>query len=143
MSDSSADLVGTPPGAVRVAQTIILDWYDGPREGFVWLAHPESGWHFTVFAEHDGDEEPDDNLFLLAPLPEGAREAVDEALRDVGPPSGPHWVPEWRFPDEERQLAAEGILDRLIAGLDPPTVVVRSSSLESIEQIWLRSDRRE
>jgi hypothetical protein len=140
MNDVSADLVGTPPDTVRVARTIILDWSDGPREGFVWLARPESGWHFTIHAERSGDE-PDDNLFLFAALPDGAAETVDAALADLGPAPGPHWVPIWRFPSEERRLAAEAALDGLTAGLGRPTVVVRSSNLTSIDQVWSLTDR--
>lgn len=140
MHDPSAELVENFSGPIRVARTIILDWYDGPRAGFLWLDHPSSGWHFTIFAQRPWDDEEDDNLFLLAPLPAGAEATIDEALRDQGPPPGPHWAPIWRFPSEERQLAVEATLDALIAGLGSPTVVVRSADLKSIKGAWLRSD---
>ncbi|GLW91213.1 hypothetical protein Aglo03_20290 [Actinokineospora globicatena] len=49
-------LVGVRPGELRLRQAIVLGWCDGPLEGFLGFADPDSRWHFRSFAhQHNPD----------------------------------------------------------------------------------------
>lgn len=124
--------------AARVTRTISLDWYDGPRAGFVWLAEPKSGWYFTLWAEAPSTTDVDDRLYALSALPDDADRVIESALAPLNPPAEKkHWVPEWRFPATEQSPVADAALDSLIDSLPAPSVVVRSTDLDRITGAWL------
>lgn len=137
MSDPARDLVEDFT-KTEIARVVSLDWYDGPRAGFLWLSKPESGWYFRLWAEAFDSDDLDDRLYVLTPLPPGATGTVDAALAPLNPPAeAKNWVPDWQFPTENQRAAADTALNQLVQGLGEPQVVLRSADLTRIQGAWL------
>jgi hypothetical protein len=49
-------LLSTPVDQWTVRQVVVLDWYDGPREGVCSLASPGGEFFFELLAERPSDE---------------------------------------------------------------------------------------
>ena len=47
-------LASQPCANWQTQQVIVVDWYDGPREGLCHLAQPASEFYFVVLAENAG-----------------------------------------------------------------------------------------
>lgn len=123
---------------VEVARIVSLDWYDGPREGFVWLSEPRSAWYFTLWAEAPSSEDVDDRLYALARLPDDGERIIETLLAPLDLPSDRlHWVPHWWSHSKEQRTAAHGVLDALIERLEAPSVLVRSPFLDRFAAAWL------
>jgi hypothetical protein len=61
-------LVATPTSDLMTAKVIVLDWVDGPLEGFLSLENPKSAWYFRLFADNIRSDDVDDRLFALTPI---------------------------------------------------------------------------
>src|SRR5438876_4645618 len=84
-------------------QAVVFDWFDGPREGVCSLARPGGEFYFELLDERPNAEDLDDRLFRLSELAPGSVTEVLTATRELGQPTGPVWVPMWRFPNETAQ----------------------------------------
>src|SRR4051812_14744264 len=99
MSTVESQLAGTPPEALTVGRVLVLEWYDGPRDGFIDLSHPQSCWYFQLLGERVDNHDVDSRLYLLSAVPAGV---IDEiaALTGGQPQAQQVWVvPSWDFPD--------------------------------------------
>lgn len=137
---SGGDLVGVlieRGSSLEIARTISLGWYDGPREGFLWLAEPRSAWYFALWAELPSSEDVDDRLYALSLLPDDGEQVIERALEPLSPPADGHWVATWSFPSDHQETAANEALDALTKRLPAPSVVLRSAFLRDVNGIWL------
>jgi hypothetical protein len=135
-TDATRALIHIPLSEIVVSRLVALDWYDGPREGFIELTNPPSSWFFRAYAAHSSQDDLDDLLFLFAPLPDGVLDNVAGVLSALEGPRGPQWVPDWRFPGPAEQQAADQRISEIIASAGAPEVVIRSRSLDSIDAVW-------
>jgi len=55
-----------------VAELIVLDYYDGPREGLCKLAIPAGEFSFKMIAERYNPDGLDDRFYRLSSLPPGS-----------------------------------------------------------------------
>lgn len=137
MAVSASDLLQLPPEALEVGQGIVLDWYDGPREGFLCLNKPLSWWYYRLYAEARREEDPDDRLYLFALAPDDVPQRLISALAELEPPKERVWVPMWHFSSKEAQQVAEQAVDALIAEIGDPVLLVRSVDLLQLQKLWL------
>jgi hypothetical protein len=137
VSISGARLAALPVDELRIARSLVLDWHDGPREGFIRFDEPASTWHFRIFAEAMSPDDLDRRLFLLAAVPENTFPRLLDALRPLGDAGAPHWTPIWQFPDDESRRRAETVVDELIGLAPEPDVVIASQLLDRVDGIWL------
>lgn len=133
-TDAGRVLARMSPEQISMSRMIVLDWYDGPREGFVEFGRPASSWYFRAYAQAVGPDGSDDLLFTLAALPAGALDELAEVL--PGGAEGGVWVPDWVFGTEHAKRVADQLVNDLIAAAGSPDVVVRSESLRSITGVW-------
>ncbi|GHF93126.1 MULTISPECIES: hypothetical protein [Amycolatopsis] len=125
-------LLSTPPANLRVERLAVLDWYDGPIEGYLRVADPGSCWHFEVVAAAHPDKGPGERHYALSAAPDDVFERLREFLEP--PSTGRVWVP--RGPS-----GAEEALDRLKQALPGPALVVRSTYLYDLTAVWPFSAR--
>lgn len=137
MTVYAPQLLQLPPNALKVGQVLVFDWHDGPREGFLRMDNPLSCWHYRLYAEARREEGTDDKLYLFSPAPDDSLQRLTEALIDLKPPAGPLWVPIWRFPSDEAQRAADQAVGTVSAEVEEPVLLVRSSNLLKLEELWL------
>src|SRR5207248_66436 len=95
----AAQLAAAPVARWRTRRAVVLDWYDGPREGVCALAEPACEFYFELLDERPTADDLDDRLFRLSALPPGSVAALLACLAGQGEPAGPVWVPVWRFAD--------------------------------------------
>lgn len=62
-------------------RVIVLDWYDGPREGFLTTARPELEAYFRIHGERRVADDMDDRIFALYEVPRGTVDAIGRAFR--------------------------------------------------------------
>src|SRR5436309_5096298 len=93
-------LLSPPVEKCKTRLAIIFDWYDGPRTGLCCLEVPEVEFSFELLDERTNEDGADDRLFRLSELPAGSVAQALVVLGDLGHPTGPVWVPIWRFPSD-------------------------------------------
>ncbi len=130
-------LLQLPPEALEVGQVIVLDWHDGPREGFLRLKQPLSCWYYRLYAEARREEEPDDRLYLFALAPDDTPQRLISALAELELPEKRLWVPTWRFSSEEARRVADQAVAALISEIEDPVLLVRSVDLLQLQKLWL------
>lgn len=133
---TGAQLTSVPVEQVRPAQSIVLDWHDGPNEGFLRLDHPPSTWYFRLYSETFDPEGLDLRELLLAPVPDNTMEILLEALRPLGAARSPHWVPIWQFPDEDSRRRADATIAELVGRAGTADVVVETRDLTRLTRMW-------
>ena len=57
----------------QTRQAIVLDWYDGPRQGLCALDKPGGEFVFEILDERVNEQGLDDRLFRLRALPDVGR----------------------------------------------------------------------
>src|SRR5437899_999379 len=119
MMELEALLQSVPVNQWATRQAVVLDWFDGPREGFCALATPACEFFFELLDEKPTDEGLDDRLFRLSALPCGSVAEALTAVGDLGTPAGRIWVPIWRFPNETARQHAEQFVEQLLAQRRP------------------------
>lgn len=130
-------LTSVPPGTWVIAQVIVLDWYDGPRQGLCALAEPPCQFHFELLDERPTEDDLDDRLFRLSELPAGSIERAMSILAVLGHPSRPVWAPTWDFPRPEAQDQAERELSVVLDARRPTRLVIRTSNMIAFRGCWL------
>jgi hypothetical protein len=121
-------LVATPTPELGVTQVLVLDWVDGPLEGFLRLANPKSDWYFKVFAENASAEDVNDRLFALTP--------VDESIiREVPGTTGHQDRAGIIVVDASPSEVAR--LDEVIGRLGGPEVLAVFDASMMVERAWL------
>ncbi|MEV6824236.1 hypothetical protein [Amycolatopsis sp. NPDC051102] len=118
MDDVVERVLRTPPADLRIDRVLVLDWYDGPIEGYLRLADPVSCWKYKVIAVRRPEDDVDDRLYALSAAPDDTFDRLGED-------------PE---PDD-------GELDRLERTLPGPALIVRSTHLADVTAVWQVNDR--
>ncbi len=79
-----------------VAQTLVLDWQDGPLEGFSLFAQPRTCVHFRAIAIRANPDDQDEYLHELRGVPADVIDRfISIAGGALGQPRTPVWVPIW------------------------------------------------
>ncbi|MBE8521988.1 hypothetical protein ILP97_31640 [Amycolatopsis sp. H6(2020)] len=89
MTDIAERLLTIPPADLRIERLAVLDWYDGPIEGYLEIADPGSCWHFEVVAAAYRDKGAADRHYALSAAPDDVfdhlREFLEPAVDRAGP----------------------------------------------------------
>lgn len=129
-------LLRHPPAAWETGLAIVFDWYDGPREGLCRLTVPAVEFCFRLLAERPTADGLDDRLFTLEELPSGSVAEAARVLRALGEPTGPLWVPVWKFPSAQARDEAEAALARIERQATPSSLIVLSPDLLTFLGCW-------
>jgi hypothetical protein len=129
-------LTGAPVGRWKVGQAIAFDWYDGPRAGICRLAEPGGEFFFSLLDERPSPDDLDDRLFRLSELPTGSVDQALSALQLLGHPTGPVWIPVWRFPDEEARQQTERVLKAIEGSGRPTSLVLHTRDMTEFLGCW-------
>jgi hypothetical protein len=129
-------LLSLPLEKWKTRLAIIFDWYDGPRAGLCSLEVPEVEFSFKLLDERTNEDTADDRLFRLSELPAGSVAEALALLRDLGYPTGPFWVPIWRFPSDAERLKAEDQLRRIEEQRRPTQVVIFTRDMVEFLGCW-------
>jgi hypothetical protein len=126
---------------VRVEQwkaglSIVYDWYDGPREGICRLDEPAVEFFFSLLDERSSPDGLDDRLFRLSELPAGSVADAQSALRELGHPTGPVWIPVWRFPSEAARQQADQLLRAIESAKRPTSLVLHTRDMVEFLGCW-------
>jgi hypothetical protein len=130
------DLLTTSPATWKVAQAIVFDWYDGPREGLCRLASPAVEFRFRLLDERPTADAPDDRLLRLDELPAGSIERALSALEDLGKPQAPIWTPIWKFSSVQARQRAEAFLAQTEQQARPTSIVIHTRDLSEFLGCW-------
>ncbi len=130
------DLLATPVATWKLAQAVVFDWYDGPREGVCRLAVPAVEFCFRLLDERPVVDDLDDRLFRLDDLPAGSVERILSALEDLGKPQVPVWAPVWKFSSEQAQTRAEIVFAQVERQARPTSVVIYTRDLSEFLGCW-------
>lgn len=136
-ADPVRQLATMPPERISLARAVVLDWLDGPTEGYVRMNGVDRTWYFRLAAERTRSDLPDDRLYLLCEAPPDAIDRVVEASGERPETPVPMWVPSWQFADRETERRAEAVLADLIGRTGPPRILLRSADLRRFEDVWL------
>jgi hypothetical protein len=117
-------------------QAIVFDWYDGPREGVCALSNPPGEFRFELLDERPTADDLDDRLYRVSALPAGSVDEIVSALHDLGGPTGPVWVPVWKFPTDEARQQAERCLESVLVRGQPTPLVIRTPDMLRFLGCW-------
>lgn len=120
----------------QVRQVIVLDWYDGPREGLCELAQPASCFYFELFAERYSEDELDDRLFVIYEVPANAVNQIFSKLSTLDQPKSPLWIPRWQFKTETERLETESQIDSLLAQSKRTNLIIQTKDMLNIQDCW-------
>lgn len=137
MSMAGRVLVGMCPSGIVIQRVLVLDWHDGPVEGFMELETPRQAWHFRLVASRRERGVPDGRLYLLSESPIDAVGRVEEVLKDVDAPRGLTWIPTWQYGDSKVQERADAALQELMNKVEPGQVILQSADLVHFDNLWL------
>ena len=121
-------LVATPTSELAITKVVVLDWVDGPLEGFLSVANPRSDWHFRIVANNARTDDIDDRLFGLALVSDLTMTRVLEAV--AADPEKVTVIPEPSDIDE-------AVLGEVMERLGPPEVFALLDLPQAIERVWL------
>jgi hypothetical protein len=129
-------MAGMPPAEIVTEQVIILDWHDGPLEGFLRTKVPKATWYFKVIAARTSSDMPDDRLFLFSEAPGDSLERLTAVLKDDDNPTSPLWVPAWHFEKAETKQRADAVLAEIMSLAQHGQLIVRSTDMRHIRDVW-------
>lgn len=128
-------LLSTPARDWRVEQLIALDWYDGPLEGALRLAHPQCTLYFWLVADRATANPQSPRLFQVSELRPDGFERLLRAFGVHAPPHIPVWAPhDYAGPEDDarRQRELEHIQEEAIQ----LPVLVCSTDMVAIQEVW-------
>jgi len=134
--DIERALLATPPTNWRTARAIVFDWHDGPRQGLCRLESPPVEFAFRLLAERPSADDLDDRLFRIEELPVGSVERAESALKQLSQPTGPVWVPVWRFDSEQAGKEAEAALQAIERQGRPTDIIIQTRDLATFLGPW-------
>ena len=117
-------------------QSIVFDWFDGPKHGICALQYPPSEFEFTCIAERLSPDGVDHRLYSIAELPEGTVDQVRELLTDLGTPHVPVWVPVWNLPSSDERQKVDGEIDNLLRVRKATNFVIYTLDMSAILGCW-------
>ena len=136
-SKSALSALAVPNEDLQIVQAIVLDWQDGPVDGFLKFATPLTAWRFQLLGERQEDDDVDSRLYLLSGIPDGKWEKLRESLgEDEGSP-GPLWIPTWQFDSNEARDAADRAVSELEHAAGAPELIIKASGNLRVSEMWL------
>lgn len=133
-----AILKSRPVADWRTRQVIVLDWFDGPREGVCALSSPESEFYFSLLAERANEDDLDDRLFRLAAVPIGTVDQLLESLGGGSDETHPVWTPVWKFSDEAHRRKAELLVSAIESHRRPTNIVIATRDMQQFQGCWVQ-----
>lgn len=137
MNDAISKLIRGGPEGVNVDLVVVLDWQDGPREGYLSLTQPESAWSFRLIASRFDPDGLDDLLFLWRPLPWRVWQDLTLSLASSQRPQSSTWVP---TPEIWDGVVSEALGEALRAPLPKEGLVVRAKNVRQPLELWRYHD---
>ncbi len=123
-------LLGAFPTPSPFSQVIALGWYDGPVEGFARCAVCENGFHFDLGA-WDGNRRT--RIYEFHELSAGSFDEAVLALKPLGAPKWPTWVPSWKLASSQQLSQIDAELARIISTtLNEGLVIASRDGLDEI-----------
>lgn len=116
MTDLSTLFSAADAGKLRVIPTVVLEWYDGPLEGFADVMKDDQCWHFKIVADRFRPDDLDDRVFAFTRL----SAEVTSMVRSVN----------------KEAVFERAFVERALAEIGPPMLFVRAASFEKIEAVW-------
>lgn len=129
-------LSATPVKEWKTRQAIVFDWFDGPREGVCSFSKPQGSFYFELLDERTSSEDADARLFILSQIPDDAVERIVAALKVLGTPTTPVWVPIWTFPDQVTEEIAENAVAQIIGDKIETDLVVYTRDMVDFFGCW-------
>lgn len=117
-------------------QSIVFDWFDGPKHGICALRYSPSEFEFTCIGERLNPNGIDHKLYSIAELPQGTVDRIRELLEGLGVPLDPVWVPVWNFPSLDDQRKVEAEVDELLRRSKPTNLVIYTLDMRAILGCW-------
>lgn len=117
-------------------QSIVFDWFNGPKHGICALQYPLSEFVFTCIGERLNPDGIDHRLYSIAELPQGTVDRVCELVKGLGVPQSSVWVPVWNFPSLDDQRKVEAEIDVLLRRSIPTNLVIYTLDMRAILRCW-------
>ena len=112
------------------SRIVALDWYDGPRAGFLRCGCCAREFRFELPDELiNAEQEQDLRIFSLARLAPAALTRFSESLSRYEAPAVPKWDPRWKFPTDAEQIALDHLTDQIREGAGAPELVIATRNL--------------
>jgi hypothetical protein len=126
----SGVIAGAPASQWIVERVIVLDWYDGPREGLLILSKPDAAFYFRAAAELAEPRASGEALHALTAIDRGELDAIVARLGT--PEQGKTWV-------VDAPSGGDDELARLLTAVKrraPLPYWIRSTDLTSFSEVW-------
>jgi hypothetical protein len=115
-----------------IKRRLILDWYDGPREGFCELRKPDIVFYFKIIADFYVEDGLDDRLFDVRICDRQKYETLCNALaHQIGSRDSTVLSP--------LSIDEEAILDDLIQSSVESSVLIQSQTMNSVSRVWTKA----
>lgn len=138
MTQTVQAILDRPASMWSLDQSIILDWYDGPREAFVKMNVPEAvELYLSLLDERVSPNDLDERIFMAHIIPDGTFDKLMNELKFLGTPTTNIWVPIWENSDP---IALENARKRIIAAKTSGKfdgLLVASKDLKRIIGVWI------
>ena len=119
-----------------VRQSIVFDWFNGPKQGICALTTPLSEFEFKCIAEKHNPDGIDHRLYAVNELPIGSVDWVLGVIKQLGSPENKVWLPVWSFGSKDDNQRANSQIDQLLMKAEPSKLVVYSQDMVSILGCW-------
>ena len=131
-----AALRSLPVQEWKIRQVVVLDWYDGPREGICAMATPACYFYFHVLDERMSCEDLDDRLFQLSEIAPDIFTQILSMVSDLGSPTDAVWVPLWSDRSEVARQVAARHLQEILGKRRQTNVVIRTCGMQHFLGCW-------
>ena len=121
-------------------QTVVFDWYDGPKHGVCALAVPAIEFVFDLLAERYNADGIDDRLFRLRILPDGSVKKILSSVSALGSPSSAVWIPVWQFDTEAEKQRADSEIDMILASAQTSDLILWTQDMQTFLGLWDEAD---
>lgn len=132
-------LQSIPVKAWKTKRAVVLDWYDGPREGLCELAQPSCGFYFKMFGAAADIHQPG-NLFRISEIDLDLFRAVDAHLQAWQESTTNVWVPIWTFTDHHQRMTIEMGITNLIKTSRPTNLIICTNDMRLFKGFWYHID---
>ncbi len=119
-----------------VRQSIVFDWFDGPKQGICALDFPLAEFEFRCIAKKHNPNGVDHRLYTLHELPIGSVDLVLDLIGQLGTPESKVWIPVWNFGTEEEKQHVDARIDQLLDKSESSNLVIYSYDTVSILGCW-------
>jgi hypothetical protein len=121
-------LLSVPTSEWIIDRVVVLDWYDGPRQGFCALAHPSVDFVFDVVDEIYKPDGLDMRIMQLKELSTGSVGRLIAELTQLG------WGSAGITPEADAR--AREIIDALENRAEQTCLLIASTDMKQITACW-------